>query len=369
MKKLVLLFAFQTCVIAQSSNQLLTFLYCPPGGACIQIPYTAVPTGLTGGGSTTTDASQLITGTLPFARLPIGTTAGTVAAGNDSRIVGAVPTTSIGAINGVAGLDGTGKVPTAQLPSPTVSQISFGPFASAPAPSAAFFFKPLDSFFDSIVSSGNGVSHYLIGGHEYTPPFSFPTWYNQNGAIETTTGGTDNLRIFTSNPCCSWTGKTATLPAHTLGYTFTAFIRSNQSLMAAGATTASMWIGDGTNRIGIDLLGNPTSPTQQACSVRVDHYSGATSGGTDFYTEPTPLTACFGGITGLRIVDNSSALTYFISLDGGSTWRQLGSTDPSTGGSAFIPSPTLVAFGGLSLTTGTILYVDVSLIGATLVIN
>ena len=49
------------------------------------------PQGASGsGGSPTTDASQLITGTLPFARLPIGTTANTVPAANDSRIVGDV---------------------------------------------------------------------------------------------------------------------------------------------------------------------------------------------------------------------------------------------------------------------------------------
>lgn len=45
-----------------------------------------------------------------------GTTAGTVAAGDDARIIGAEQTANKGVANGYAALDGGGKVPLAQLP-------------------------------------------------------------------------------------------------------------------------------------------------------------------------------------------------------------------------------------------------------------
>lgn len=55
-------------------------------------------------------------GQVPIAQLPIGTGAGQVAAGNDSRITGAVQGSQVGAANGVAGLGSGGQIPTAQLP-------------------------------------------------------------------------------------------------------------------------------------------------------------------------------------------------------------------------------------------------------------
>jgi hypothetical protein len=71
-------------------------------------------TGLTGGG----DLSANRTLTVSY-----GTTAGTAAEGNDSRITGAEQTANKGAINGYASLDGTGKVPSAQLPAATVTML------------------------------------------------------------------------------------------------------------------------------------------------------------------------------------------------------------------------------------------------------
>jgi hypothetical protein len=45
--------------------------------------------------------------------------------GNDSRITGAEQTANKGAVNGYAALDGTGKVPSAQLPAPAIIMQSF----------------------------------------------------------------------------------------------------------------------------------------------------------------------------------------------------------------------------------------------------
>lgn len=55
------------------------------------------------------------------ALLNVGTTTGTVAAGDDSRITGAQQTSAKGAANGYAGLDGTSKVAIANLPTGTTS--------------------------------------------------------------------------------------------------------------------------------------------------------------------------------------------------------------------------------------------------------
>lgn len=57
-----------------------------------------------------------ITGLGGAAVLNVGTTAGTVAAGDDSRITGAVQSTQVGAANGVASLGSDGLVPSSQLP-------------------------------------------------------------------------------------------------------------------------------------------------------------------------------------------------------------------------------------------------------------
>lgn len=63
-------------------------------------------TGLTGGGDLSAGRTLAIN---------FGTTTGTAAQGDDSRIIGAEQTTNKGAANGYASLDATGKVPTTQL--------------------------------------------------------------------------------------------------------------------------------------------------------------------------------------------------------------------------------------------------------------
>lgn len=63
--------------------------------------------GLTGGGDLSTSRTLAVN---------VGTTTGTIAAGDDSRITGAEQTANKGALNGYAALDASGKVPTAQLP-------------------------------------------------------------------------------------------------------------------------------------------------------------------------------------------------------------------------------------------------------------
>jgi hypothetical protein len=89
-------------------------------------------TGLTGGGDLSADRTISAS---------FGTTAGTIAEGNDSRITGAEQTTNKGAANGYAGLNSSSVVPTAQLGSGTANSSSFlrgdNTWAAAPVTSVA----------------------------------------------------------------------------------------------------------------------------------------------------------------------------------------------------------------------------------------
>lgn len=60
--------------------------------------------------------SDIASGTVAYARLPVGTATSTVAAGDDARIVGAQQTSAKGTANGYASLDSAVRVPNAQMP-------------------------------------------------------------------------------------------------------------------------------------------------------------------------------------------------------------------------------------------------------------
>lgn len=89
-------------------------------------------TGLTGGGDLSTNRSISAN---------FGTTSGTIAQGNDSRITGAEQTANKGAVSGYAGLDGSSRVPTAQLGSGAASSANYlrgdGTWTAAPVISVA----------------------------------------------------------------------------------------------------------------------------------------------------------------------------------------------------------------------------------------
>ena len=99
-------------------------------------------TGLTGGGDLSTNRTISAN---------FGTTAGTIAQGNDSRITGAEQTANKGAASGYASLDGSTKVPIAQIPTGT---------------------------------SGTTVA---LGNHTHTLTFSLTSFF-KTGTLTTTTG-------------------------------------------------------------------------------------------------------------------------------------------------------------------------------------
>lgn len=90
-------------------------------------------TGLTGGGDLSTNRTISAS---------FGTTAGTIAQGNDSRITGAEQTTNKGAASGYASLDGSTKVPIAQVPTGTSgTTVALGNHTHALTFSLTSFFK------------------------------------------------------------------------------------------------------------------------------------------------------------------------------------------------------------------------------------
>ena len=90
-------------------------------------------TGLTGGGDLT--ANRTISANF-------GTTAGTIAQGNDSRITGAEQTSNKGAANGYASLDSSTKVPIAQVPTGTTgTTVALGNHTHTLTFSLTSFFK------------------------------------------------------------------------------------------------------------------------------------------------------------------------------------------------------------------------------------
>ena len=90
-------------------------------------------TGLTGGGDLSTNRTISAN---------FGTTAGTIAQGNDSRITGAEQTANKGAAGGYASLDGSTKVPIAQVPTGTTgSTVALGNHTHTLTFSLTSFFK------------------------------------------------------------------------------------------------------------------------------------------------------------------------------------------------------------------------------------
>lgn len=238
-----------------------------------------------------------------------------------------------------------------------LSQISTGSIASLPSCSTGFLYLPTDSAYNQVASSGDGNCHYFLTGREMFPvnATTYPSsWQLQNGANEDLSTGTSFLRIFDNTSCCTWTGKTRSLP-HAAPYTFTV-IQSLNLVMGGGTApnqVAGIGITDGTKQIHIEVIAGGSA----FCNIRTVHMTTLTDGGTQVASATMIGPAsCSGQPVGLQIQDSGSALTFRYSLDGGVTWIQLGSTEGST---AFLTA-TNIWYGGTSNTSGATPFMDVN---------
>lgn len=94
--------------------------------------------------------------------------------------LGGVATTQIGAINGVAGLDSTGKIPTSQLPSSIVGGVKY-----------QGTFTPGTTTLPAAATANQGWYYIATASGTYTPPgtgqpvltFGIGDWLISNGAV------------------------------------------------------------------------------------------------------------------------------------------------------------------------------------------
>ncbi|HPU39826.1 MAG TPA: hypothetical protein PLS63_09640, partial [Microthrixaceae bacterium] len=134
-------------------------------------------------GGTTTDASELTTGTLAFARLPIGTTSTTVPAGNDSRFSDARTPTAHKTSHATGGGDALapsdiGAVPTSRQ----IAGLDLTADRSASAVAAAL---PMwQTIANTTLGSASGSQSFNITGYRFVR-ITLISRSNRNGTIDT----------------------------------------------------------------------------------------------------------------------------------------------------------------------------------------
>ena len=318
--------------------------------------------------------SQYLKGDFSLGTFPVaGTGASNYAAGNDSRITGAVqnPMTTVGdtVIGGASGVparlapgvtgtvltsNGVGVAPSYQPAA--LSQIAIGPIASTPACNANFLYLPTDGRYNQVAGDGTSC-HYLLAGKEMFPAnaTTFPSVFQaQNGMLYDVSSGTADMTIYDNASCCNWTGRVAALPAHPNGYTITQV--QSADLVGSNQTFGLGILDGGVLQSHIEMITSANAGSM--CSFRVVHVPTGSDGGTQMAaTAGLPIASCTGGLSSLKIVDSGSTLSYYYSLQSSPLATSPGwvllFTEPSTGG--FI-TPTKYGFLGTSNTAGANAY-------------
>jgi hypothetical protein len=268
-----------------------------------------------------------------------GTVADTVIEGNDARVVGAEQAANKGAAGGYAALDGTGKVPTAQLPASVLGSLHFQGTWNASTNSPA-------------LASGVGTTgqYYVVGTAGATAIDGVAVW--AAGDWITFDGSKWDKLDGQANPVTSVAGRQGAVTLAvadvaglgalaSLGLPAAGLIVSTGAALADAAIGPGLSFNSGTVALATiapsALLANPgtvaAAPAATSLSSILDAAAGAAQGsmlyrsGTGWVvltpgTSGQVLTAG-GGEANLAWATPSSGVTNFSGLAGAATYSQL----------------------------------------------
>lgn len=151
------------------------------GTLSLSYSYTLVPaTTTTLGGVIVGSGLAVSAGTVSVA---FGTTSGTAAAGNDARFASAEQSANKGQPSGYAALDGTGRVPTAQLPASLQGALNYqGVWNAATNSPALTSSSGTKGSYYTVSTAGSavldGISQWNVGDHA---AFNGTVWEKLDG--------------------------------------------------------------------------------------------------------------------------------------------------------------------------------------------
>ncbi len=132
-------------------------------------------TGLSGGGDLTADRTLTVS---------YGSTSGTAAQGNDSRITGSEQTSRKDQPNGYAGLDGSGLLKNSELPSEVITK-TWAPFVIGPGASGDTSGNTDTAAIQASINDAQsrGISGVWLHGGQYSinSPLNIPAWITLRG--------------------------------------------------------------------------------------------------------------------------------------------------------------------------------------------
>lgn len=234
-------------------------------------------TGLTGGGDLSTNRTLSAN---------FGTSAGTIAQGNDARIAGAEQTANKGAASGYAGLNSSTVVPTAQLGSGTANTTTFlrgdSTWAAAPVTSVASKTGAV-----TLVKADVGLAN-VDDTSDANKPVSSAQQTALDGKVNVANGGGETyFDAGNSGAAATLNAANGNVQKLTLTANCTITLTSPASGTMCSLTLLVFQDGVGTRTItwpGSVKWGNAGAPTLTATAAKMDMISLFTvDGGTNWY--------------------------------------------------------------------------------------
>lgn len=298
-----------------------------------------------------------VTGLGGSAILNVGTVAGTVAAGDDARITGAIQSTEKGANNGVATLGGDGKVPTSQLPAIAISDTFVVNSQAAMLALSADVgdIAVRTDINTSFILTATPASTLANWQELLSPPDAVTSVNGQTGAVSLSYSDVGAPSTTGTNATGTWsidiTGNAGTATNATLATTATTAnaVANSATFNNSGTGSASGSTFDGSTAITIsyNTIGAPKSDGTNASGTWGIDISGnsATATSAASATSATSATNIANGAANELIYQTGSGSTSFV----------VAPTSPNTflnwNGSAFAYS---------TITSGTVTSVDLS---------